>query len=52
MGRVFAKGDELGRFNMGSTVVLLFQHDRARWEGALAPEVRVLLGQAIGHKVR
>jgi phosphatidylserine decarboxylase len=52
VGREFAKGEELGRFNMGSTVILLFQHDRARWEGALAPEVRVLLGQAIGHKVR
>ena len=52
MGREFAKGEELGRFNMGSTVILLFQHDRARWEGALAPEVRVLLGQPIGHKVR
>jgi phosphatidylserine decarboxylase len=51
-GREFAKGEELGRFNMGSTVILLFQHDRARWEGALAPEVRVLLGQRIGHKVQ
>lgn len=47
-GREFAKGEELGRFNMGSTVVLLFQRDRARWEGALAPEVRVRLGEKIG----
>lgn len=51
-GREFAKGEELGRFNMGSTVVLLFQRDRARWEGALLPEVKVQLGQAIGRCVR
>jgi len=50
-GREFAKGDELGRFNMGSTVVLLFQRDRARWEGALLPEVKVQLGQTIGHSI-
>ena len=50
-GREFAKGEELGRFNMGSTVILLFQHGRARWESALAPEVRVQLGQPIGHIV-
>lgn len=50
-GREFARGEELGRFNMGSTVVLLFQRERARWEGALLPEVKVQLGQAIGHAV-
>lgn len=47
-GREFAKGDELGRFNMGSTVVLLFQRDRAQWEGALRPDLKVKLGEAIG----
>jgi hypothetical protein len=36
---------------MGSTVVLLFQRDRARWEGALLPEVKVQLGQTIGHSI-
>lgn len=49
VGREFAKGEELGRFNMGSTVVLLFQRDRARWENAALPEVKVQLGQSIGH---
>lgn len=49
VGREFAKGEELGRFNMGSTVVLLFQRDRARWENAALPEVKVQLGQPIGH---
>jgi phosphatidylserine decarboxylase len=42
------KGAELGRFNMGSTVILLFGPNRARWN----PEVkagRVLrLGQSLG----
>lgn len=47
-GRDFKKGEELGRFNMGSTVILLFQHDRARWDGALLPEVKVLMGEKIG----
>ena len=27
-----AKGTEMGRFNMGSTVILLFARDRIRWE--------------------
>lgn len=47
-GREFAKGEELGRFNMGSTVVLLLQRDRAQWESSLVPEIRVKLGEAIG----
>jgi phosphatidylserine decarboxylase len=42
------KGAELGRFNMGSTVILLFEPNRARW----APEVRagseVRLGRPLG----
>ncbi|HKE96374.1 MAG TPA: archaetidylserine decarboxylase [Povalibacter sp.] len=50
-GREFARGDELGRFNMGSTVVLLFQHNRVRWEAALTPQQRVRLGEAIGRSI-
>jgi phosphatidylserine decarboxylase len=42
------KGAELGRFNMGSTVILLFEPNRARWH----PEVRagrvLRLGQSLG----
>jgi phosphatidylserine decarboxylase len=48
IGRDFRKGEELGRFNMGSTVVLLFQAGRMRWDARLAPESTVRLGQAIG----
>jgi phosphatidylserine decarboxylase len=48
IGRSFTKGEELGRFNMGSTIVLLFQSERVRWDATLAPETRVRLGRAIG----
>jgi phosphatidylserine decarboxylase len=42
------KGEELGRFNMGSTVILLFQKDRARWHDDLRAGAVVRLGQSIG----
>lgn len=48
IGRQFRKGEELGRFNMGSTVVLLFQAGSMRWDARLAPESTVRLGQPIG----
>lgn len=48
VGRQFAKGEELGRFNMGSTVVLLLQKDRIGWDASLVPEATVQLGRAIG----
>jgi phosphatidylserine decarboxylase len=48
VGRHFAKGAELGRFNMGSTVVVLFQAGRIRWDARLAPQTKVRLGQPIG----
>jgi phosphatidylserine decarboxylase len=48
VGRRFEKGEELGRFNMGSTVVLLFQRGRMTWDEALVPEATVQLGRAIG----
>ncbi|MFL6619273.1 MAG: archaetidylserine decarboxylase [Povalibacter sp.] len=46
-GREFAKGEELGRFNMGSTVVLLFERNRVEWATGFKAEVKVKLGQAI-----
>lgn len=47
VGRRFEKGEELGRFNMGSTVVLLFQRGRLKWDDALVPDSTVELGRAI-----
>jgi phosphatidylserine decarboxylase len=52
LGRQFAKGEELGRFNMGSTVVLLFERRRIAWDAALQPESKVQLGRGIGRAVR
>jgi phosphatidylserine decarboxylase len=46
--RPIGKGDELGRFEMGSTVILLFEPGRVRWDGWLAPESVVRMGQKIG----
>ncbi|MEE8119394.1 MAG: archaetidylserine decarboxylase [Gammaproteobacteria bacterium] len=44
---LFAKGSELGRFNMGSTVILLFQEDRVTFMKSLRPETLVRLGKKI-----
>ena len=44
------KGAELGRFNMGSTVILLFEPQRAQWHPLLRAGSVVQLGQAIGRK--
>ena len=41
------KGAELGRFNMGSTVILLFQKDRLVWEPSLVAAATVQLGLPI-----
>ncbi|MGE0385470.1 MAG: archaetidylserine decarboxylase [Gammaproteobacteria bacterium] len=42
-----ARGAELGRFNMGSTVILLFQGPRIRWLPELKPECTIRMGQAL-----
>jgi phosphatidylserine decarboxylase len=45
---ILTRGAELGRFNMGSTVILLFPEDRVRWLPELAPGARIKMGQALG----
>lgn len=45
--RRLKKGAELGRFNMGSTVILLFEPNRVRLEPWLAAGRRVHVGEAI-----
>jgi phosphatidylserine decarboxylase len=42
------KGDELGWFEMGSTVILLFQKGRVRWDPSFAEDSVVRMGQRIG----
>ena len=46
------RGDELGRFNMGgSTVIVLFRRDCVKWQRGLVAESRVKLGQLLGQVV-
>jgi phosphatidylserine decarboxylase len=47
--RFRARGAEIGRFNMGSTVVLLFAADRVSLEKQLAHGATMRLGQTLGH---
>ncbi len=42
------RGAELGRFNLGSTVILLFEPTRARWDPRLSAGSIVQLGQPVG----
>ena len=41
------KGAEMGRFNMGSTVILLFAAGKARWEREYGPDVPVRMGRRL-----
>ena len=41
-----AKGEEMGRFNMGSTVILLLEQGQIPWNKTLGADVAVQLGQA------
>jgi phosphatidylserine decarboxylase len=47
--RFRARGAEIGRFNMGSTVILLFARDRVTLEASLAAGSVVRMGQRLGH---
>lgn len=42
------KGAEMGRFNMGSTVILLFSQNAVRWESGIQPGMTVRMGQRLG----
>ncbi len=44
----YEKGMEIGRFNMGSTVILVSEAGRVRWDEALSPGRRVVVGRRIG----
>jgi phosphatidylserine decarboxylase len=47
-GVELTKGQEMGRFNMGSTVIVLVGKERADWIPDLAPGRRVRVGEGIG----
>lgn len=44
-----ARGAEMGRFNMGSTVIVLFQPGRVELASHLGPEVAVRMGERLGN---
>ena len=45
------RGAEMGRFNMGSTVILLFGQDRIRWLESLRAEQALKMGQQLGSRI-
>ena len=45
--RGFRRGEEIGRFNLGSTVVLVLPPGQATWRPGLAPGQPVRMGQAL-----
>lgn len=45
------KGQEMGRFNMGSTVILILPPGTTHWQSSLGAESPVLMGQAIGQLI-
>ncbi len=47
-GITLQRGAEMGRFNMGSTVIVLFARQQIDWLDALQAEQPVKIGQAIG----
>lgn len=44
-------GEEMGRFNMGSTIIVMFGNDRANWVDGMTAGKAVKLGEMIG-KIR
>lgn len=50
-GPAFAAGDEMGRFYLGSTVVLLFEADKVEWLSELTPGSTLRIGQPIGRRL-
>lgn len=43
-----SRGDELGRFNLGSTVIMILPQGKVSWQPDLEAGSQVLMGQALG----
>ncbi len=50
-GHAFAAGDEMGRFHLGSTVVLLFEPGRVTWREDLVPATPLRMGETIARRL-
>jgi phosphatidylserine decarboxylase len=46
------KGEEMGRFNMGSTIILLFPAGKARWQTDCQSGQTVRMGQTLGESIK
>ncbi|MDP6674247.1 MAG: archaetidylserine decarboxylase, partial [Gammaproteobacteria bacterium] len=44
----FNKGDYIGHFNLGSTIIVIFPKDTATWDPSLQPLSTVTVGRRIG----
>ncbi len=44
------KGEEMGRFKLGSTVILLFPKDTIAWEDSMKAYAPTVMGTALAHK--
>lgn len=49
--RAFAAGEEMGRFYLGSTVVLVFEPGRVEWLEHLQPGTPLRMGEAIARRL-
>jgi phosphatidylserine decarboxylase len=47
--RHIGRGEEMGRFQLGSTVILLFPRGAIDWDPQLQPGAPLRMGQSIGH---
>ncbi|MDQ7090099.1 MAG: archaetidylserine decarboxylase [Methylococcales bacterium] len=45
---VLKKGDEMGRFNMGSTIIVLFAKNKASWKETFVAGKAIKMGESIG----
>ncbi len=47
-GVILTRGQEMGRFNMGSTVILLLPSQRVQWQPGLQSGSRIRMGETLG----
>jgi phosphatidylserine decarboxylase len=48
--RRYERGAEIGRFNLGSTVVVLFPAGEVEWDAGLESGRKLRVGEAIGRR--
>lgn len=46
------RGEEMGRFNMGSTIIVLFGNNKINWESNLVAGKSVNMGELIGNTIK